>query len=685
MVCRSASLIALAAGLLAPFAAVASAVEVQEATPPAPEPLVLPEIAIEVGKVTADYGQVPASVTVTSGQELEDSGIHTLDGLTQQLANVTAVNLGTHTTYPVIRGVTGLADHGPALVQVFGISPRGLGLDLLLDVDQVEVLRGPQGTLYGANSLAGVVNVVTRQPGKQWEGYGSLDVGSYRTAIATVAAGGPVSDTVGVRVAAQGATSDGTRTNTLTDDDRSAASDDLQGQGTVVWSIGSGWQAAVNGLAAKFKTSGDQFAPLDLAAEHETQNDHAGEFSQQLLASSLVLTQTSGERIFTATTGVSSSTDVFDIDIDFSPTPGSVLAKTTDDRQLSQEVRYAGGNGLRSWVVGLYASNDVQQVDAPLTSGPLVIARGGEQTALDLAAFGQVGLALGPGWTLTLGLRAETVRTAVDYSLSSNIPAFSPAFTYDDQQTDAQLLPKAGLAYAWDDDVLTWISATKGSTAGGYNLTPASLTEIAGGYEPETVWSYELGQRAGLLDRRLWLSVTGFWMDWRNKQVTVLEPPTTFLISNAAQATIIGVESDNSMQLAPGLDLLAGMGVLRATFDEYQQSSTSDLSGNHLPMAPSYDGYVGLQWRAANGFFFRVDLSAVGSYYADDTNSIDQSAYQLWGTRIGYEARNWAVYLWGRNLSDEVYWTRASVLANGQQVAVSSDPRMVGMTATAGF
>ncbi len=682
MVSRSAQLIALAAvELLVPLAA---------AELPQPEPLSVLELTVEAGKVAADYGETPASVTVTPGQQLDDSGVHTLDGLTQHLANVTAINLGTHTTYPVIRGATGLADQGPVLVQTFGISPRSLGLDLLLDVEQVEVLRGPQGTLYGRNSLAGVVNVVHRLPGDQWEGYGTLEAASYRTLSATAAAGGPLSDTVGVRFAAEGVTSDGWRTNTLTDDDQSAASRDVQGQGTVVWAMGSGWQAAVNGLAAHFTTSGDQFAPLDLARSHETANDHPGTFSQRLLAGSVVLTRISGEtdvaeeqRTFTATTGLSDSTDVFDLDIDFSSAvPAAVLGKTTDTRQLSQEVRYSGGTGLRSWVVGLFAADDVIDVDAPLAVGPLVVERGGQQTALDLAAFGQVGLPLGPGWTLTLGLRAETVRTTVDYTATDN---FSPGFTYNDQQTTTQLLPKAGVAYAWDDDVLTWVSATKGSTAGGYNLTPLSVVEIDGGYAPETVWSYELGQRVGLLDRRLWLSVTGFYMDWRDKQVTVLQPPSTYLINNAAQATIIGLESDNSLRIAPGVDLLAGVGVLRATFDEYQPSPAVDLSGNHLPMAPSYDGYLGAQWRAESGLFVRVDLSASGSYYADDTNAIDQSAYRTWGTRIGYEARDWALYVWGRNLTDEVYWIRASVTAGGQQVAVSSEPRMLGMTATARF
>lgn len=680
--CRSITLLLLALGGLGAAEAM-------------PEAEFGPAIIVTAGKVDAEIGQVPASVAVASGQEIADRGDRTLDELVGRMSNVHAINLGMHTSYPVIRGISGLSDECPATVLVDGTAPRGMALDTLLDAEQVEILRGPQGTLYGRSSIPGVVVITTRDPGKSWSGDAGFDVGSFRTYGAHAAAGGPLLTTdgggVGIRLAVAGATSDGWRTNVVHDDDQAAERTDVQAQGKIAWDIGSGWKVVLSGRGARFETTGDQFAPLDLADRHETRNSDSGEFTNRLAAGGATVEQRSGDRVFTAITGASTGTDVFDIDIDFSPLPGNTLRKVTDNRQLSQEVRYGGGQGLRSWLVGFYAARDVQDVEYGQVITPglnpslpftYVSDNDGVQTTDDLAVFGQVGLPLGPGWTINLGLRAEKSAVEVDYTGRDNL---SPGFVYTDDRADVELLPKAVLSYAWDDDTLTWLSATRGFKGAGYNLAPASLTEIEGGYDPETAWSYELGQRLATPDRGLRLSFAGFYTDYRDKQVTILEPPQTYLIRNAAQARIIGVESDAALRVAPGVDLLAGAGALRATFEEYQADPSSDLSGNHLPMAPSYDAYVGAQWRGESGLMVRADFSAVGSHYADDRNQVDQDAYGLLGVRVGYEAEHWAMHLYTRNLLDAEYITRASVSPTAGAVAVSGEPQVFGLRGQASF
>ena len=667
-VCRSASLLALAL-------AGAGAAEV------------LPPIIVTGTKSTTEIGTVPASVAVTSGQEIEDRGDRTLDDLAEHTANVGAINLGGHTSYPVIRGVSGLADDGPAAILIDGIAPRGLGFDSLLDVDQVEILRGPQGTLYGRNSLPGVVVVQTRDPGRSWDGMAQVDASTFKTLVGTAAAGGPLSDDLGIRLAVRGKRSDGWRTNTLTDNDQAAEVRDLQGQGKLVYAVGRGWTVKLGGQAASFVTTGDQYASLKQAADNETSNSDPGEFSSHLSSGGLTIEQVTDDRTFTAITGTTLSRDVFDLDIDFSALPGNTLHKETFNHQLSQEVRYGGGSGLGAWIVGLYGAHDGKDVDylnslGPAFGGPMAIASRGLQTTTDLAAFGEAGLPLGPGWFLRLGLRADHTRVTVDLDQTVNQ---TPTFSYNDAQMATELLPKAALCYAWSDDVLSWLSATRGYQAGGYNLTPNSQQEIQGGYAPETAWTYELGQRVTALDRALRVSVAAFYTAYQDKQVTVLEPPSTYLIRNAAEATIVGAESDVAVQLAPGIELLTGGGVLRATFGDYQVDPSTDLKGNHLPAAPSYDAYIGVQWRGASGFVARVDLSALGACYGDDRNQIEQDAYQLLSARVGYEADHWAVYLWGRNLGDSGYVTRAAVSPFGTPVAVSGEPRTIGATAVARF
>ncbi len=465
MMCRcSITLLTVACAGLAPARVLVAA-----------EEMVVSPIVVTATKTNSEIGSVPVSVAVVSGQQIDDRGDRTLDDIATGMANVATINLGGHTTYPVIRGISGLSDQTPASIVIDGVSPRGLGLDSLIDVEQVEVLRGPQGTLYGQNTIPGVVAVTTRRPGSRWEGWGKLDAGTYgagqHLTRVSAAAGGPLSSTVGMRLAATGKTSDGWRTNVINDDDRSAASHDVAAQGMLVWQLNDGWDAQLTGLATRYRTTGDQFAPLALAEQQQTQNSEAGELNNDVFSSGLTLSRATDEHRFTSITGAASTRDVFDLDIDFTPGPGSVLRKDTTTKGLSQEVRYGGGHGLRSWLVGLYAAAARQDVDAPLIIAPnpflppgLVVQRGGRQGTSTAAAFGQAGLAMGPGWTLTMGLRLDYARQAVDYTSSDNL---TPGFTYTEARSDTLPLPKANLAYAWSDDVLTWVSVARGDTPGG--------------------------------------------------------------------------------------------------------------------------------------------------------------------------------------------------------------------------
>jgi iron complex outermembrane receptor protein len=663
---------------------------------------VLPPLQVTATKTQVTVGEVPASIAVIPSQELADAGDGSLDDVFRRVANVHRINLGTHTSYPVIRGICGWSDESPAAILVDGTAPRTLALDSILDVEQVEILRGPQGTLHGRNSIPGVVVVTTRAPGSHWTGdarvSGSRSASNQgTTGSASLAAGGPVvagSDGeggVGLRLAAGGETSAGWRTNILIDDERAAERRDVQAQGKLIWDLPAGWDLTFSGRGLRNRTTGDQYAPLALAEHHETSNSESGECSNRLVSGTLELGQQTGDRHLTALTGASSGRDVFALDIDFTALPGNFLEKTTDNRQLSQELRYGGGRGLRSWLIGVFAARDSQDVDyrQTITPGldpllPSVNRSQVESTQIqqEVAVFGEAGIPLGPGWTVTLGLRAGQVITAVELTATSNL---FPGYDYDDSLSDPELLPKAALSYAWNEDILTWLSTSRGFRAGGFNLTPNSLAEVTGGYDAETAWTYEVGQRIASLDRTLQLSFAGFRTDYRDKQVTILEPPSTYLIRNAAEATIVGVEADLRARVGGGVELLAGVGTLRATFASYQADAATSLDGNHLPMAPSYDSYAGAQWRHESGFVARLDLTAIGAYYADDRNLVSQESYQQLGARVGYETEDWALYLWGRNLTDAVYLTRGSVSPSAGPIGVTGEPRTLGVTGEGKF
>ena len=152
----------------------------------------LPQITITATKVPSDPVTVPASVAVISGTQIIEAGHTSIDDLAASTAGVHFMSLGTHTTYPVIRGMFGLEVDYPTGYYLDGVAQRGLGADQMVDVERVEIIRGPQGTLYGRNSVPGIVNVVTRDPGAAWSGYGILDGAQRNSFGVTAAAGGPV-------------------------------------------------------------------------------------------------------------------------------------------------------------------------------------------------------------------------------------------------------------------------------------------------------------------------------------------------------------------------------------------------------------------------------------------------------------------------------------------------------------
>jgi iron complex outermembrane receptor protein len=291
--------------------------------------------------------------------------------------------------------------------------------------------------------------------------------------------------------------------------------------------------------------------------------------------------------------------------------------------------------------------------------------------------------------TLTVGLRLDYEQQEVRHTSVTSSPTLGgtvlQSFQYADEQSFHAALPKASLSWSWTRSQFSYASVSRGYKGGGYNQTPNVEADIAGGYDPEYATVYELGHRADLLDRRLSLNTAVYHTDYTNKQVVILESPR-FYFENAGRARIRGGEVELQAKAAPGLEIFANLGVIHTEITRYDVpvGTGTDLTGKRLSMAPSYDGYLGLQYRHTTGIFLRPDLQLVGDYAADTDNNIIQAPYRKLGLRVGYEWPQAAVYLWGRNLNDAEYLTRGSTTSfPGAQrlVGVGGEPRTLGASA----
>jgi iron complex outermembrane recepter protein len=674
----------------------------------------LPLVTITSTKVKSDPVTVPASVAVVTGTQIIEAGHLSIDDVAASTAGVHFMNLGTHTTYPVIRGMFGLEVDAPTGYYIDGVAQRGLGADQLVDVERVEILRGPQGTLYGRNSVPGIVNVVTRDPGADWSGYSIMDGAQRRTFGLTAAAGGPIGNGVGIRLAAHGQRSDPVITNTAPNSTDDPGKRDSTLQGKVRWSSSDAWTTVtLSGIRNRFYASGDHFAPVNEALHHRTNNDHLGSFDRQLDSWGLTITQDVAEDVvLTSITSTTRNNDIFDLDQDFSEIDDKTYVRDTYAYELGQEVRISGGEGLRSWVIGIYGSSGRESVlqDTVLKRSFITKDTDVERTSRNLSLFGQVGIPLGEQLTLTLGLRGNLDRESVDVvsRATANPPGFLPPpviaaingtaaianFDYQDQRNFYALLPKASLSWSWNKTSFSYATISRGYHGGGYNKTPWTEKDVAGGYESEFATVYEIGHRATMFDRRLSINAAAYHTDYTNKQSLILDSPQYYFV-NAGRVSIDGGELEINAKPAPALDTFANLGIVHSRITEYggplvgsQGNPLEDLKGNQLAMAPSFDAAIGTQWRHPWGVFIRPEVQFIGRYFADNNNNISQDPHQILNLRLGYEWERAGVYLWGKNLGQAHYLTRGSTTSltgDERLIGVAGSPRTIGASAQVEF
>ncbi len=245
---------------------------------------------------------------------------------------------------------------------------------------------------------------------------------------------------------------------------------------------------------------------------------------------------------------------------------------------------------------------------------------------------------------------------------------------YADDKSYSEISPKFGMKYLYSDNILYYATISKGYKRGGFFfLAPADKKS----YDPETLWNYEVGLKTRLLDDKLVLNASAFYMDITDMQVTSNIDPFTAYVSNAAKATSKGIELETSYRMFESLALFANVGFARTQFDTFSDA-LGDYAGNDNPFAPAYNYSAGFIYRDTRGIFARFDVNGQDSFYADKANTFKNDAYTIMNAKIGYEAKHYEIYLYGKNLADEKYDIKGYFNA----FSMLSPPREVGVQLT---
>ena len=633
-----------------------------------------------------------ASVTVINDAEIAAATLQHFEELIALVPNMNFSGDGARARYFQLRGIGELEQYEGApnpsvgfIVDDIDLSGVG-GVNPVFDLAQVDVLRGPQATRFGASALAGMVYLQSAEATPDLEWHGEALAGDDDTLAAGVAVGGGLAAGLAGRLSLHRYRSDGFYDNIALGVDDSNGRDETSARGKLSWDIGPDWNAHLSLLYADFDNGYDAWSPENGRVVY---SDHPGRDEQRTHGAALRFTGPLGDRAqFVSISGYAQSDILFSFDGEWGNAGywapygyDYVYEDRRDRRSLSQEFRLVSGPGGRilggrsDWVLGVYAQRLDETdgiistglyddtADAPFTYCPPCL----DHTMLDSdyestnsAIFGRLDSELGERSTLKFGLRLE--RWQADYADTFR------DFIYGDptQPIEHEFHPREnlwggdiGLDYVLSEPVRLYALLSRGYKAGGFNPSLAralgaseesSRASIA--FDPESLLNYEIGLKGLWLESRLIAELSLFWMDRKDMQVRssaqFSDNPNDFVfITSNAEGHAYGLETSLSWRVTDRWRLHGALGLLRSEVDAYGLEREADVEGSlvgrDFAHAPPYTLNLGVTWQGASGWNGRLDFNAVGSFYFDYSHDEKSGDRQTINLRFGREWDHWAV------------------------------------------
>ena len=664
-------------------------------------------IIVTAQRTEEDVQDVPISITVFTDQQIEDADFDRFRSVADNTPNYTVFDStgGRFFDYYSLRGLSnfnfGSRDAVGFFIDDVPYDYGGFLSQNLTDVERIEVLRGPQNTLYGRSAQAGAINVITRRPTNQFEFNGAASYSSFDNFESQASVSGPIiEDQLRFRLSGSYGARDGYYENTFSDDNL----DDESGgnvRGQLLWTPHEDWEILFNASYDDYHTDGVPLVPID-SDPFDIAQDVSGFNDLTSNTQSLRVEYSGADLRFTSITARRYSNQDIVSDLDQSVLDAGLFTNEFTSTVFSQEARLQSPETADQlqWLVGAYyesRSFNTERdgftfgADAPLLFGNFGIPGASSLRFADVdedlfAVFGQGSYQLTDALTLTAGLRYETITSTLDsFERIFAIPGLpdQPLVSFDDVDESGDiLLPRAAIEYRFNPDVMVYGSIARGYRPGGVNFRPENADSVT--FAPEKSWNFEVGLKSSWLDDRLGLNLAIFHNPVDDYQVITFDPLTTLVDSiGNADASITGFELEARATPLDGLDITAGFGLADADFTDYP--NRPDLDGNALPFAPEFTYNLGLQYRSPMGIFGRIELAGLGATFFDEDNTLKQEPYAIVNARLGYELDNYGVYLFANNLFDKEYTTSQFASLGTTRLGGYGVPATFGMQLKARF
>jgi len=638
----------------------------------------LSEIVVTARKRVENMQSIPESIDAFGAMEISDAHITRIDDLGNLVSNLNITTRADNTPDVVLRGigsfgvVSGVGFYADDVQLFDGQSVR------TDDVERIEVLKGPQGTLYGGSNIGGAIKYITKLPTDEFHAGASVEFGNYSTQTYSGFVSGPlVPGVLDARASFFDAHTDGYLYDPVLNRTVDGGSERggrltfqyLSDATTATLYLNYNWNRGGSGANLYYRPDSPTDYSLNIT------DGTLPEYLRGLYSATLKIDhQLGGKLNLTSISSYFHSYSDVTVDVDKGPLPFLTAHQAFAHDVASQELRLANsGDSALKWLVGLFAQANDPSVftntiaftgDPPSPENLADPTQYGVQNTdviqrhREYALFGNVSYDWAK-WTFETGVRA-------DYNNSS---LTDPLYGIANEQHGTEVLPKFSASYHFDKDVMGYGSISRGFQPGDLvEEFDANGIAYAGKYRPETTWNYELGLKSTFFDR-LRFNAAVFYIDYRDRLFqTVAFEGNQFvqLTKNIGASRSYGGEFDVSTRLTQDLYFTTGFGVTKAIWGnvpyyDLDLNETTNLSGRTAPYAPDYQGSVSLDWSHHLTDYLtvgaRADATLVGHLYWDPTDHFQQPAHQIVNLGVRLEGGRWSVNGHVSNVFNKLYNT----------------------------
>lgn len=700
----------------------------------------LEEIIVTAQRREESLQEIPVAVTAISAENLASQGVTQTANVSQAVPSVQFTTAGGSGLF-YVRGVGningGIGEEGANAFYIDNVYMPDLVQTLIQfnNIERMEVLKGPQGTLFGRNSMGGLVHIITREPGDTLTGDFKLGAARFDTVSSQAYVAGPLTDTLSADIAVSASNRGRGWGRNLTTGEEVAKFRALGVRSKLVWKPtdeakltfsadyghvqdGSNvnWHIAPGTTAMHAFAGPPPWRPQPSPGDDfDTTANVPGESDNKIRGASLTGEFKLDWATFTSITGVRELHADNAIDVDGGPLDVlSIYLHSTDTTSFQQELRLASNNNERlSWQTGLFYFHSEIEVMPQYSRGNLVVLQSQipqpppprvistedwvKQVSDSIAGFAEATYEVRTNTKVTAGLRyTQDKRAFRGYQDARSFPAeavFYPGYVpvKSTSERDSKLTYRLSIGHQFSDDVNIYASFNRGFKSGLYSMNGAPWDYV----RPETIDAYEIGARSEWLDKRLRLNLAAFYYKIDDYQVKASSDRQRLM--NAAKADVKGVETEFEALLTENLSLFGAATFLDTEYDSFPNAVTIapgspiggfmpvngvDVSGNELEMSPDFAATIGATYKRQvrdGELHLTVAYSYNDGYFFDSGNFAEQPSFRLLNASLGYQFdESWGLELWGRNLTDEKYY-RANMVSPVALLNVRDAPRTCGL------